>query len=170
MITVLADKQGVTATVNMTLSSDLAQRSPYRLTLAVTSVYPSQDVKFLVLFVHFPPAVSGTGPLHGPQNAHYTVINSAPGLSGVATQSNPLLTYRRSQSAKTSRGRGAPAGRLTCCGPETTRRGQGHARQATGNSRWPMTASAGKLACRPARCIKGEGRLPPAAEPSRRLS
>jgi hypothetical protein len=96
MITVLADKQGVTATVNMTLSSDLAQRSPYRLTLTVTSVYPSQDVKFLVLFVRFPPAASGTGPLHGSQNAHYAVINSAPASSGTAAQIKPF-TYTSSQ-------------------------------------------------------------------------
>ena len=95
-ITVLADQQGVTATVDMTLSSNLSQTPPYRLTLIITSANPSQSVKFAVSFGGFTMPASGTGPLHRSHNAYYTVITSTPGLSGTASQSQPF-TFTSSQ-------------------------------------------------------------------------
>ena len=90
-ITIAANQQGVTATVDMTLSYDPGQKKPYSLILTLTPTNPSQSVKFAVSFDHFP---SGTGPnLHMSHNAYYTVINSTPGLSGAASQSPPF-TYR----------------------------------------------------------------------------
>lgn len=92
-ITILANQQDVTATVDMTLSYDLGQKKPYSLTLTLTPTNPSQSVEFAVSFDHFP---SGTGPnLHTSQNAYYTVINSTPGLSGAASRSRPW-TFRAS--------------------------------------------------------------------------
>lgn len=91
-ITVVADKPNVTAMVDMTLSSNLAQAPPYRLTLTITPANRSQSVKFAVSFGHFPRPASGTGPLHMSHNASYTMINSTPGSSGAASHSKPF-TY-----------------------------------------------------------------------------
>jgi hypothetical protein len=49
-ITVLANKRDVTATVDMTLSSNVSQTPPYSLTLTITPVNTSQSVKFAVSF------------------------------------------------------------------------------------------------------------------------
>jgi len=94
-ITILANQQDVTATIDMTLLSELGQKKPYTLTLTITPTNPSQSVEFAVSFGGFP--ASGTGPnLHTSQNAYYTVINSTPGLSGTASQSRPW-TFSASQ-------------------------------------------------------------------------
>ncbi len=85
-ITVVASKQDVTATVDMTLSSNLNQTPPYVLTLRITPADPSQSVRFGILFRGFPKHAPGSGPVHGSQNAYYTVINFVPGLSGAASQ------------------------------------------------------------------------------------
>lgn len=95
-ITVLANKRDVTATVDMTLSSNLSQTPPYSLTLTITPANPSQSVKFAVSFGGFPTPASGTGPLHGSHNAYYTVINSTPGLFGAASRGKPF-TFTSSQ-------------------------------------------------------------------------
>jgi hypothetical protein len=87
-ITILANEQDVTATVDMALSFDPGQTRPYSLILTLTPTNSSQSVKFAVSFDHFP-----SGSLHMSHNAYYTVINSTPGLSGTASQSPPF-TYR----------------------------------------------------------------------------
>jgi hypothetical protein len=89
-ITVLANQQGVTATVDMVLSSDLGQTPPYSLTLTITPTNPRQSVMFAVSFGGFPKPASGTGPVHKSHKAYYTVINSTPGSSGAASQSKPF--------------------------------------------------------------------------------
>ena len=90
-ISILASEQDVTATVDMTLSSEVGQTPPYSLTLTITPTNPSQVVKFAVSFGGFPAPAPGTGPdLHMSQNAYYAVINSTPGLSGAASQSPPF--------------------------------------------------------------------------------
>lgn len=90
-ISVLTSQQDFTATVDMTLSSNLGQTPPYSLTLTITPTNPSQVVKFAVSFGGFPTPARGTGPnLHMSQNAYYAVINSAPGSSGAASQSPPF--------------------------------------------------------------------------------
>ena len=58
-ITVLADKPNATATVDMTLSSNLRETPPYSLTLTITPANASQSVKFAVSFGHFPRPASG---------------------------------------------------------------------------------------------------------------
>src|SRR6185437_3689506 len=95
-ITVLADKPNATATVDMTLSSNLRETPPYSLTLTITPANASQSVKFAVSFGHFPRPASGTGPLHRSRNASYTVIDSSPGPSGAASRSKPF-TYTSSR-------------------------------------------------------------------------
>lgn len=95
-ITVLANKQDVTATVDMTLSSNLSQTPPYSLTLTMTPANPNQSVKFAVSFSGFPTPAYGTGPLHASHNAYYTVINSTPSLSGTTSQSK-RFTFTSSQ-------------------------------------------------------------------------
>jgi len=95
-ITVLADKPNATATVDMTLSSNLRETPPYSLTLTITPANASQSVKFAVSFGHFPRPASGTGPLHRSRNASYTVIYSSPGPSGAASRSKPF-TYTSSR-------------------------------------------------------------------------
>jgi hypothetical protein len=94
-ITVLANKRYVTATVDMTLSSNQSQTPPYSLTLTITPANPGQSVKFAVSFGGFPTPASGTGPLHGSHNAYYTVINSTPGLFGAASRSKRSARLRQ---------------------------------------------------------------------------
>jgi hypothetical protein len=86
-ITILANQPDVTATVDMTLSSDLGRTTPYSLTLTLTPANPRQSVRFAVSFTGFP---SGTGPnLRTSNGAYFTVINSAPRLSETVSQSPP---------------------------------------------------------------------------------
>lgn len=93
-ITVLANKQDVTATVDMTLSSNLGHTPPYSLTLTITPTNPKQGVEFAVSFRGFPTPASGTSPnLHMSHDAYYSVINATPGLSGAAAQS-PRFTFK----------------------------------------------------------------------------
>jgi hypothetical protein len=92
-ITILANQQDVTAVVDMTLSADLGHAPPYSLALTITAVSPSQGIKFTVSFARFPAPAAGTGRgLHTSDNAYYTQINSAPGLSGTALPSKSF-TY-----------------------------------------------------------------------------
>lgn len=96
-ITITADKQDVTAAVNMVLSSNLGHTPPYSLTLTVTPVNPSQGATFMVSFRGFPQPAAGTGPdLRPSHGAYYTVITSTPGVSGAASHSPPF-TFTSSQ-------------------------------------------------------------------------
>jgi len=91
-ITVLASEPDVTATIDMTLSSNLSQAPPYSLTLTITPADPSQSVKFAVSFSSFPKPASGSGHLRHSHNAYYAVISSTPGLYGAASQTK-LFSY-----------------------------------------------------------------------------
>lgn len=90
-ITILANQQNVTAVVDMTLSLDLGHTPPYSLALTITAIGPSQGTKFTVSFAGFPAPAAGTGhSLHTSDNAYYTQINSASGLSGTSLPSQPF--------------------------------------------------------------------------------
>jgi hypothetical protein len=96
-ISVLADKPDVTATVDMTLSSNLSPTPRYSLTLIITPADPSQSVTFAVSFGDgFHKPASGSGHLHTSHNGYYALINSTPGPYGAASQSKPFA-YTSSQ-------------------------------------------------------------------------
>jgi hypothetical protein len=104
-ITIVANQPDVTATVDMTLSSDLGQATPYTLTLTLTPANPGQDVTFAVSFGNFPAAAaSGTGPLHGPKTAQYALISSTPGLPGAALLGKPFTYASAQQIGENSQG------------------------------------------------------------------
>jgi hypothetical protein len=103
-VTVLANKQDVTARVDMKLVSNLREKKPYSLTLTITPANPSQSVTFAVSFKGFPKPAAGSGILYKSHNAFYTMITWTPGMSGVTSQGKPFTFKSAGRIGESSSG------------------------------------------------------------------